>query len=253
MSDSAFNVYRFLSAAAIIVPVLVLKNSRFSSRDIIGGGCAGLALYLAFFFQTKGLALTSASNTSFITGLALVFTPIFAYVFLKVTPKKQHIVGAAIATVGLALLTLQGLSVHVGDLLVLLCAVSFALHIVILSKVSKNTNILNIAFIQVFVVGMLALFQSLVCGEFSIPADTETVNTVIVMATLGTALAFYIQTKAQIASSPNRIALIIVLEPVFGGIFGYFLANDRLTLMNWVGAALILAAMLITEFNFKRA
>lgn len=252
MSDSAFNAYRFLVAAIIIVPVLVLKKSKFSRSDIVGGGCAGLALYLAFFFQTKGLGLTSASNASFITGLAIVFTPIFAYILLKTVPKKQHILGATVATIGLALLTLQGLSIHVGDLLILLCAVSFASHIIILSRASKITNIINISFIQILIVGSFSLFQALASGEFSIPANRETINTIIVMATLGTALAFYIQTKAQVASSPNRIAIIIVLEPVFGGLFGYLLANDRLSMMNWGGAALILIAMLITEYNFKR-
>ncbi|WP_199225831.1 DMT family transporter [Chromobacterium sp. Panama] len=251
LSDSAFNAYRFLIAALAMWIVARVKGSRFSRQDVFGGVAAGVALYLAFFFQTKGLAYTTASNASFITGLAVVFTPLFAYWLLKVRPEKRQLFGAATATIGLALLTLKNLAIHWGDMLVVLCAASFALHIVVLSKVSKTARVLNIAFVQVAVVGGLSLLQSLALNEFSLPFRSETMTAILIIALLGTAVGFYVQTRAQVASSPNRIALIIVLEPLFGGVFAYFLAGDRLSPLNLLGAGLIILGMLITEFHLK--
>lgn len=247
LSDSAFNAYRFLVAALVMLPVLAARRVAMSRADAVQGGLAGLALYLAFLFQTKGLKFTSASNAAFITGLAVVFTPLILLVWLRVRPGRSQLLGALLATLGLALLTLKGLSVGTGDLLVLLCAASFALHIVVLARASKRADSVNLAFIQVLVVGLLSLLQSLAGQELTLPSGAATIRAVLLIGILGTALGFYVQTRAQVASSPNRIALIIVLEPVFGGLFGYLLAGDRLSVPNWIGAALIVMGMLVAE------
>ena len=253
LSDSAFNAYRFLVAAVVMSLVVVVRRSAISRVDFVHGGMAGVALYLAFLFQTKGLKFTSASNAAFITGLAVIFTPLISFFCFGTRPERRQVVGIFLATAGLALLTLKGLSVQLGDLLVLMCAASFAWHIILLSRASKVANALNIALIQVSVVGLLSLVQSIAFQELTFPAGDAAIGTILVVGIFGTAIGFYVQTKAQVASSPNRIALIIVLEPVFGGIFGYFLAGDRLTLQNWIGAALIVAGMLVTEIRLSRA
>ena len=252
LSDSAFNAYRFLVAALVMLLVVVVRRSTISRIDLVHGGMAGVALYLAFLFQTKGLKFTSASNAAFITGLAVIFTPLISFLCFGTKPERRQVFGIFLATAGLALLTLKGLSVQVGDLLVLVCAASFALHIILLSRASKVANALNIALIQVSVVGFLSLAQSVAFQELTLPAGEAAIGTILVVGIFGTAIGFYVQTKAQVASSPNRIALIIVLEPVFGGLFGYFLAGDRLTLQNWIGAALIVAGMLVTEIRLTR-
>jgi len=252
MSDSAFNACRFLVAAVAMLLVAAARRRCISKIDLVQGSMAGMALYLAFLFQTKGLKFTSASNAAFITGLAVIFTPLLLFFWRHVKPERRQVVGIFLATIGLALLTLKGLSVRWGDLLVLMCAASFALHIILLSCASKMADAFNIALIQISVVGLLSLAQSVVLGEWAIPPAGAAVNAILVIGVLGTALGFYVQTKAQVASSPNKIALIIVLEPVFGGLFGYFLAGDRLTTHNWIGAALIVAGMLVTEIRLTR-
>jgi drug/metabolite transporter (DMT)-like permease len=231
---------------------VLAQRKAISKIDLLHGGMVGVALYLAFLFQTKGLKFTSASNAAFITGLAVIFTPALLFVWLKVKPERGQIMGAFLATIGLALLTLKGLSIQTGDLLVLICAASFALHIILLSRASKIANLLNIAFIQILVVGLLSLAQSMIFQELSAPKSAATINAILMIGILGTAIGFYVQTKAQVASSPNRIALIIVLEPAFGGFFGYVLAGDRLSVVNWIGAALIVAGMLVAETHFSR-
>lgn len=251
LSASAFNAYRFIVGAVVMQPFVAKKLVYSTCLDWLAGGFAGVVLFLAFSFQTAGIAYTTASNAAFITGLAVVFTPFMAKVLLKENPRFQQIIGAALAAIGLALLTMNDFSVHIGDALILVCAVFTALHIIVLAKVSKNHDVALLAFIQVFVVALLSLMWALFSGQLSLPHASHTYSTLAIMGVAGTAIAYFVQTKAQVQTSPNKIALIIVLEPVFGGLFGYWLAGDRLTAMNMFGAVLIIVAMVITEMKLS--
>jgi drug/metabolite transporter (DMT)-like permease len=251
LSASVFNAYRFIIGAMALLPFVAKKLGYSTRLDWFAGGLAGVVLFLAFSFQTAGIAYTTASNAAFITSLAVVFTPFLAKVLLKENPKRQQIVGASLAAFGLALLTINDFSVHIGDALILACAVFTALHIIVLAKVSKNHDVALLAFIQVFVVALLSLLWALFSGQLSLPHASHTYSTIVIMGVAGTAIAYFVQTKAQVQTSPNKIALIIVLEPVFGGLFGYWLAGDRLTAMNMFGAALIIVAMVVTEMKVQ--
>ncbi|WP_080970724.1 DMT family transporter [Burkholderia cepacia] len=253
LSASAFNSYRFLVASFVLVVIVIPVLGKFTKQEFFGGLYAGLALFCAFAFQTAGLKYTTASNAAFITGLAVVFTPLFSFLILRLNPTRQQLIGAVIATIGLGLLTIKGLSVHFGDILVLGCAASFALHIVILSRASKSAHSGRITLVQILVVGLASLAWSVMFGEFSLPKTGSSIWAIVIIGVLGTTLGFFVQTKAQISSPPSRIALIIVLEPVFGGLFGYFLAGDRLSGLNLIGAMLIILGMVVTEYRFSRA
>ncbi|TDV59263.1 DMT family transporter [Pseudomonas sp. LP_7_YM] len=245
----SFNALRFITGAVVMLPFVYARLVSTSLSDYLQAGAVGVALFCAFAFQTSGIKYTTASNASFITGLAIVFTPIFSLLILKARPTFSQALGGAIATTGLGMLTLRGLEIHVGDLLVLVCAIFTALHIIVLSEVSKKVEAAVLAFVQIAVVGVLSLLWSVMDGGFQIPASGSVMSAVLIIGVIGTAAAYFIQTKAQIASPPARIALILVLEPVFGGVFGYFLGGDRLGVVNLVGACLIVAGMVVTEFE----
>lgn len=246
-----FNAYRFIVGAVAILPFVAKKLGHSTRLDWLAGGLAGVVLFLVFSLQTAGIAYTTASNAAFITGLAVVFTPFLAKVLLKQNPKRQQIIGAALATIGLALLTINDFSVHGGDALILACAVFIALHIIVLAKVSKNHDAALLAFIQVLVVALLSFLWALSSEQLSLPHASQTYSTIVIMGVVGTAIAYFVQTKAQVLTSPNKIALIIVLEPVFGGLFGYVLAGDRLTTINIMGAVLIIVAMVVAEMKWR--
>ncbi|KFG98100.1 membrane protein [Burkholderia paludis] len=249
VSASAFNAYRFLIGAAAMFVVLMRRWRHVEWRAARRGILPGVVLFGAFAFQTAGIARTTASNASFITGLAVIFAPVFGFWMLRLRPNRQQMAGAAIAAVGLAMLTIQDLAIHVGDALVLGCAVFTALHIVVLSKRSKGADVELLAFVQVLVVGVLSLLWSLAFREFSVPAAAQPVWTAVIVGIGGTAIGYFVQTRAQVESAPGRIALILVLEPVFGGLFGYVLGGDRLSPVNFAGAALIVVAMIVTEYR----
>lgn len=249
LSASSLNAYRFLFGSVVMTPFVFKALRAIPFKALLQAAAAGVVLFLAFTFQTSGIAYTSASNVSFITGLAVVFTPAFSFLLLNDTPNKRQAAGAVLATAGLGLLTLRELSVHLGDLLVLVCAVFTALHIVLLSKYSKHIDPLPLAYIQVLVVGMLSLLWSELEGTFTPIKTLGVFWALIIIGVLGTALAYYVQTQAQVEAKASTIALILVLEPVFGGFFGYLIGGDRLTGANVVGACLILLGMLATELR----
>jgi drug/metabolite transporter (DMT)-like permease len=252
ISASAFNACRFVLGALVLLIMLALRKKLNIKVDTLQDGIiAGLALFLAFSFQTVGIAYTTASNSSFITGLAVVFTPFLAWILIKLKPSWPQILSAFIAAIGLGFLTMNELSLNRGDLLVLCCALFMALHIIILSKVSKNHDAEVLAFIQVTVVAALSLIWSTGMRQMSVPNNFQAISTLLIMGIAGTSLAYYVQTKAQVASTPSTIALILVLEPLFGGLFGYILGGDRLTMANMFGAGLMIIAMVIAEIKLK--
>jgi len=252
LSDAAFNTWRFAIAALCLLTVWLWRRTPLSRHDVVSGGLAGLALFAAFLFQTKGLRYTSASNASFITGLAVIITPLLAWRWLGIALGRQQLAGALLAAVGLAMLTLSDMQLRLGDALVLGCSICFAVHVIVLSRASKLADTLNITLVQLLVVAGLSAIQAALDHSLLWPNPPVLLHSVLPIALLGTALGFFVQTRAQVGSSPNKIALIIVMEPVFGGVFGYLLAGDRLTLFNWCGALLIVLAMLLTEWQFGR-
>lgn len=221
MNSSTFVAYRFLVASAALLLLMLPSLKHITRQEIIGGVVAGMALFVAMSLQTEGLRFTSPSNASFITGLAVIFTLPIAYFFLSIPATAQQILGAVVATLGLAFVTIQNFTIQFGDLLVLAAALLFAIHIVILSRVSKGNHSGHLTLIQMLVVGILGLIWSLITGEFSIPSGSQTWTAIVIVGVAATAFGFYIQTKAQVQTAPSRIALILVLEPVFGGLFGY--------------------------------
>lgn len=253
ISASTFNALTFLLAAILLFPFAIAALPALRRKDWLGGLGAGLVLFIAFSLQTTGVAHTTPSNAGFITGLCTVFTPLILYFTGHGRPSSRQVLGTAIAMVGLGFLSLEDFSVHYGDLLVLGCALGFAVHIVVLSTLESSAPSQVFAFLQLATVGVLSLAWSLMAGEFSIPSSNNLLINIVAIALLGTALAYYIQTRAQATVSPHKVALILICEPVFSGIFGYLLAGDRFTQAKALGALLILAGLLLSEWRTRSA
>lgn len=252
MHPSAFVAYRFLGAAVVMAIGLLPILRGLTATELAGGALAGGALFIGYAAQTLGLESTTPSNTAFITGMSVIFTPLLLLIAFRVRPRPRQVVSVLLATAGLALLTMRGFEVHYGDLLVLACAIAFAAHVITLSRVSALTNPGRLTFVQLATVGVLGLAWTGFTGNLSRPANGDVWVALVVCAVVASAFAYFVQTKAQAANvSPTRVAVIFTLEPVFGGIFGYWLAGDRFTAVNFVGAALILTAMLITELRSR--
>jgi drug/metabolite transporter (DMT)-like permease len=250
-----FLAVRFGMAALLMTAVFWRGLRTFGVKQIAASVAAGVALFAGYAFQTVGLQYTQASNAGFITGLFVVFTPILTAVWLRRLPARAAVAGVVLATVGLALLSVSpaGFRFGYGDAVVLLCAVSFAVHIVLLGRFAPDLPTGPLTTIQLWVTATLSAWLSL---SFETPVEVaghDVWLAIVLTAVYASAIAFFIQTRAQRTLSPTRTALILVSEPAFAGLFGFVLLGETLTVVGWSGAALILAGMLAAELAPTRA
>jgi drug/metabolite transporter (DMT)-like permease len=242
-----FLALRFVLAALVMTALFPRQIRGLGREGRQAGSLAGLALFCGYVFQTVGLQYTRASNAGFVTGLFVVFAPIFAALFLRRVPGFGPVLGVVLATSGLALLSLTDhLDVRKGDAIVLVAAISFAVQIVLLARFAPRHSPAGLTAVQMWIAAVLSCIGALIGGDLTAP-DSYVWMGVIVTALFASAAGFYIQTAAQRHIGPTRTAVILVSEPAFAGLFGFLLLDERLTGRGWAGAGLILIGMLIAE------
>ena len=251
MPVTDFLTWRFALAA---IAMLLLRPRAVASLGPAGrraGLLLGVALGSGYLFQTLGLQHTSAAVSGFITGMFVVLTPLGAAVLLRQAPSAIAWLAVAVATVGLGLLSLRGLSVGTGELLTLGCAAAFALHIVGLGRWSSSYDAFGLAVVQLLAVAALCAVVA-VPGGLAAPPDATVWGALLLTALAATALAFVVQTWAQAHLPPTRAAVVMTMEPVFAGLFAVVVAGERLGARTVAGALLVLAAMVLTEIGPRR-
>jgi drug/metabolite transporter (DMT)-like permease len=245
-----FLAVRFSVAA---IAMIVLRPNCLRGMGAVGfkrSALLGLALGLGYITQTFGLQHASAAVSGFITGMFVVLTPVVSWLLLKRKTGANVWWAVILATVGLAVLSLNGWSIGSGELLTLLCALFFAFHIVGLGEWSSKHNVYGLAVLQISFVALLCLVAALP-GGLTLPPDSDVWGAVIITALIATAFAFVVQTWAQSLVSATRAAVIMTMEPVFAGFFAVVVAGNSLTARIIIGGALVLAAMLLTELKPK--
>ena len=238
----AFVGWRFL-IGAIVLLVLGRPSGRSVWRD---GSIAGLALFVGFATQTIGLELTSASNSGLITGLYVVLTPLIAAIARRTSPAIATIAGASMSIIGLGVLTLtQSLTLDAGDVWTFVCAIAFALHIVILAYLAPRHEVVPFTAVQLAFAAAAGLsLSAVVDGGIAFP-PTAAWPTLIATGLVVTAGAFLIQVWAQTIIGPSRTAIILAIEPLFAVATAALVLGERLTARGWMGAGLMIAGTYI--------
>ena len=237
----AFVGWRFLLGAAVL-----FLFARPHGRSIwVDGLLAGVFLFIGFASQTAGLESTTASNSGLITGLYVVFTPLLAAAVRRTPLAIPTVSGAALSVVGLGMLTIgTGFGLNGGDLLTVVCAIAFAAHIVLLSRLAPRHSVVPFTAIQLLVVAVLSLAGSAIFEGFPLPSAS------VLPALIGTgaivaAGAFLLQVRAQTVIGPSRTAIILSAEPLFAAATAALVLGERLTTQGWIGAALIMIGMYV--------
>lgn len=243
-----FLVLRFTVATVAMVALRPTILCRVSRRQLWRGAVLGTLLGLAYITQTYGLRTTSAAVSGFITGMAVVFTPIVAWLLLRDVVSFKTWVAVALACAGLALLSLHGWAFGTGELLTLACALFLAFHIIGLGRWSAQHEPYGLALIQIATVAVISLIAA-APGGFTLPPDAEVWRTIGMTAVLATSLAFLVQTWAQSLMSATHAAVIMTMEPVFAGVFAVVIGGEHLTLRTIGGAVCVLAAMFIVQLK----
>ena len=243
-----FLFWRFAIATIAFVVLFPRTFQRFRPGTVKVGILAGLLLTAGYVFQTWGLQGTSPSKGAFITGMFVVITPFLQAVVLRRPPSWPSWLGIGAAVAGLWLLS-GGASGgwNAGDTRVLLCAVAYSAHMIVLGSLGREHDSRPLTFVQLAVCCVLCGCASLALERPAPPATASLWIALLITGVLASAVAFAVQTYAQRLISPTRTALILILEPAFGGLFGWLLAHEVLGLRGWAGAALILVGMAASE------
>ena len=247
-SVNSFLFYRFALAtiALLIVHPQIIKKI---DKDIIKhGGITGLFLAAGFILQTYGLDMTGAAVTGFITGLYVVATPLFEQFFGGKKLGNIVWVSIGIATTGLALLSLKGFSVGIGELLVLLSALCYTGQIIGLSKWSEGRDVWAMTFMQIFVVAIVTGIAALIEG-FQTPPDNGVWGVIVFTAIVCTVTAFVVQTWSQAIIESTKAAVIMTMEVVFSALFAITLGGEVLSLRTLIGGLLVVISMYTIVFH----
>jgi drug/metabolite transporter (DMT)-like permease len=254
----SFNGIRFLAAAVMLLLWLFLFERKqialLNLKMLASGLFIGFWLFLGYATQTIGLLFTTTSKAGFITGLSVIFVPLFSMFLLKQFPSRTAVIGVSIATVGLFLLTMTDVSsLNIGDGLVFICAISFALQIIFTGKFSNKYPTLLLTVIQISTVAVLSILSAFIFEDWrksfnvEILLSQDVIVALMITSVLATALAFLIQTNFQKYTTATRVALIFAMEPVFAAIAGYYWADERLSVSALFGCFLIFAGMIFAE------
>ncbi|SDC58351.1 DMT family transporter [Nocardioides lianchengensis] len=246
-----FLAVRFAIAGVVMALVAPRALARLSAesrrRAVVLGGVYGVAQIL----QTAGLAHTPASVSGFITGMYVVCTPLLAAVLLRTRITGLAWAAVALATTGLGVLTLDGLSIGYGEAITLVAAVLYALHIVALGAWANAREALGMSIVQLLVIAVICLVATAPDG-IVLPSTGADWLSVVYMALVAGALALIGQTWAQSHLPPTRSAIVMSMEPVFAAFFAVLLGGEAVTGRMAVGGLLVLAAMLVVEAAPRR-
>ncbi|MEX2290368.1 MAG: DMT family transporter [Mycobacteriales bacterium] len=248
---SDFLAARFALATLAVWLLAPRSVARLTPVQRRSGVLLGLVYGLAQLLQTVGLQTTAASVSGFVTGMYVVFTPLLGAVLLRARIGRIVWVAVALATAGLAALSLQGLAIGSGEALTLASAVLYAAHIVGLGVWSTGNNALGLTVVQLLTI-------TAVCGVTAAPGGIVLPQTgadwsaLVFMALLAGALALVVQTWAQAHLAATRAAIIMTMEPVWAALFAVLFGGERLGPRVVVGGALVLGAMYLVELGPRR-
>lgn len=247
-----FLSWRFGIATVLLLALRPRSVLSLARRDLRRATALGIALGMGYILQTIGLQYTSATVSGFVTGMFLVFTPLVAWAVTGERVTATAWVAVAVATVGLALMSLTGANAGLGEILTLGGALAFAAQIVGLSQWSSRENAYGLTVVQLATVTVMCLLLTPFESGPRVPPSAASWAAVVFLAVAATALAFVTQTWAQSQLEPTQAAVILTMEPVFAGLTG-FLAGEQMTLRLLLGAAMVLLAMYLVELGPRRS
>jgi drug/metabolite transporter (DMT)-like permease len=253
-----FNGIRFALGGLSLVPLIIYLNKtpKGSSKKasasysvILAGIITGSILFIGASLQQIGLAYTTAGKAAFITGLYIAIVPILG-MFLK---HKLHIttwLGVALAVVGLYFLSVtESFSIGKGDLLEVIGAFFWALHILTIDYFTKKVDALKLSFVQIITCSILSMTVAMFFEDITLSGIYEALIPLLYGGICSVGIAYTLQVVGQKHAKPSHAAIILSLEAVFASIGGIIILNESLGLRGYIGCMLMLTGMLLSQFS----
>jgi drug/metabolite transporter (DMT)-like permease len=243
---------RFIIAFCISAIVFYKHLLKMDIKTVKYAFVLAAILFGVFASMTFGLQYTSASNAGFLISLSVVFIPIISAMVLKQKVERKVIIGVCLAIIGIALLTLNiQLKVGVGDLLCILCAFLFAVHIIVTGVYTQDVDSITLSVLQLGFVGLFSIVFSMLTETVKLPSTGLSWFAILALSILCTAVGDIVQTTAQQYTSASHAGLILSLEPVFSAIFAFAFLGEILSVKGYIGAAILLSGVLLAELDLK--
>ncbi len=255
MGPFSFNAFRFLLGGLVLLPLMGWRNRKNIKRHktnppalVKGAVAAGALIFMAAGFQQYGIQYTTIGNAGFITGLYIVFVPVIS-LFLGQRYGHGIWLAIAMAALGLYLLSgMNGISMGRGDFLVLVGAVFWAIHVIVVDHMSDNHDQIEFAALQFFACAGLSYLAAIYSGDKALLLTLDEWKWVIASGILAVGLGYTLQVIGQTVSPPAQAATIMSLEAVFAALAGYLYFNEILGTRALIGCALMLAGCLLTQY-----
>lgn len=276
-----FNGIRFILGGLVLIPVITIfeKGSRGSDKvTVLSGIVAGIILFIAANLQQWGISITgSPGKGGFLTAMYSVFVPVLAMVFLKKRTGRNTWTGAIVSLVGLFLILAGNmaskdtpfisallkitigknayggmLSIGWGDIVLLLCAVMFAVHIVFIDHFNNSIKPIKFSSTQFLTCGIISLVVAIFTETISASAVQGALVPILYGGLMSTGVAYTLQIIGQKGAHPTVAAIILSTESMFAAIGGAILLGERMTLTAYIGCAVMMMGIIIAQIPSRR-
>lgn len=253
-----YNGIRFVLGFIVLLPfvVKILKkhkdNPQYVKNLIKGGLACGLCLASASIAQQAGIAYTTAGKAGFITSLYTLFVPVFSIVLGKKVSKKlwlcvlSGLVGAFLMSINAE----HGISY--GDILIFICAVLFALQIMVIDRVGKDLEGIDLSAVQFLFSGIICLILGLFIEPFEISMVRSAVIPILYAGIFSCGVAYTLQIIGQKYVQPTKATLALSLENAWSAVGGAIILGERMTAKEFCGCLILFASVIIAQLPEKK-
>ncbi len=269
LGPCTFNGVRNFIACIALLPVIFVSSrmeKKVSEKEeaflqnrqaerktlLLGGVLCGLFLCTASLFQQFGIKETSVGKAGFLTALYIVIVPVLG-IFRKKFPRFPVWIGVGLALLGTYLLSVkEGFSISGGDTMVMISAVLFSFHILVVDHFSPRVNGILLSWIQFFVSGVISLTIALIWEKPQLSSIGQGLIPLLYTGVLSSGVGYTLQVLGQKRASPTVASLILSLESVFAALSGWAIRGDALSLRECLGCALVFCAVIIAQLPESR-
>lgn len=261
----AFNATRYFIAVLALLVVIAVSNKAKKNRPTptadekkaankqlwLGGLCCGAALAIASNFQQAGLvAGTDAGKAGFITALYVVLVPVFG-LFFKRKVSLPVWIAVVCSVVALYLLCIKGdFSLAAGDLLILVCAVCFAVHILVIDHFTAYCDGVKLSCLQFLFAGIISAVCMFLFETVDFAAIWSCILPLLYVGIFSCGVGYTLQILAQKDSNPTVVTILLSLESVFAVIAGAIILHQQMTAREYIGCVVMFVAVILAQIQF---
>lgn len=262
LSPFTFNGARFIVGGLVTLPPAIISSRRDKSvlkeipgkrtNVLLAGVCCGVVLFISSALQQFGILYTTVGKAGFITSLYVVIVPLFG-LFTGRRVSFKVWTGVGFAVLGMYLLCVSGgFGINIGDGLILACALTFSVHILLIDRFAGRVNHIAVSCVQFFTVGILATISAFIVEKPDFSQILKCAWPILYTGVFSSGVAYTLQIIAQKNTDPEIASLLFSLESVFAAVTGFIFLGERLSVREAAGCVLVMLAIAVAQWPGKK-